>query len=374
MLRYLTSGESHGRCMLAILDGMPAGLQIDKSDIDRELSRRMQGYGRGKRMSIESDKVKILSGVRKSVTIGSPIAMMIENVDQSIERLGVVLHPRPGHADLAGVLKYGLKDVRSVLERASARETVARVSVGAVCKALLAGFGIKVTSHVVIIGGVEAETESLPFNRIVKICEKSPVRCADIKASGAMCAEIDRARKNGDTIGGVFEIVIKGVPPGLGSYTQWDRRMDGVLAKAVMSIQAVKGVSFGIGFEAANRMGSAVHDEILHDRRRGFSRKTNKAGGIEGGVTNGEDIRIRAVMKPIATLKRPLASINIRSKKGVYATVERSDVCAVPAAGVVGEAVSAVEIANALIEKFGGDSIGEMKRNFEGYLEQVRRF
>ena len=374
MLRYLTSGESHGKYMTAILDGMPAGLSIDKLIIDRELSRRMLGYGRGKRMSIESDKVEILSGLRKGRTIGSPIALLIKNADQSIVRLPVILEPRPGHADLAGSLKYGAKDMRDILERASARETVARVGAGALAKILLGEFGIRITSHVVMIGGVEAKPKGLAFNQIISVAEKSPVRCADPIASRLMCKAIEEAADQGDTLGGVFEIIINGVPPGLGGYAQWDARIDGKLARAIMSIQAIKAIGFGIGFDTAKRKGSAVHDEIFFDKKKGFYRKTNNAGGIEGGMTNGEEIIIHAAMKPISTLKKPLASVNIKTKKAIKATVERSDVCAVPAAGVIGEAVSAIEIANAMIEKFGGDSVVEIQRNYEGYLSQIRKF
>ncbi len=374
MLRYLTGGESHGKCMLTILDGIPAGLSIDIKKIDMELSRRMFGYGRGKRMKIESDKVQILSGLRKGVTIGSPLALVVENVDQSIDRLPRILEPRPGHADLTGALKYGFKDIRNVLERASARETVSRVLAGAVCKLLLEEFGIRTISHVVIIGGVEANTRGLGFNQIIALSERSPVRCADPRAAKRMCRTIDEARQAGDTLGGVFEVMIRGVPAGLGSYTQGDKRIDANLARAVMAIQAIKGVSFGIGFDAAKLPGSLAHDEIFYSKGKGFFRKTNNSGGIEGGMTTGEDIVIRAVMKPISTLKRPLSSVNIKTKSAVSATVERSDVCAVPAAGVIGEAVSAIEIANALIMKFGGDSIAEMRRNYEGYLAQVKRF
>jgi len=374
MLRYLTSGESHGKCMLTILDGMPAGLHIDRSVIDKELSRRMSGYGRGKRMEIESDKVEILSGLRRSITIGSPIAIIVKNIDQSIDKLPVVLEPRPGHADLSGALKYGFKDIRDVLERASARETVSRVSAGALAKVLLAEFGIRIASNVTVIGGVESKARGLGFSQIITMSEKSPVRCADPAASDMMCQEIEKAMAAGDTLGGVFEVLISGVPAGLGGYAQWDKRIDGSLAKAIMSIQAVKGVSFGIGFDAARRKGSMVHDEIFYDKKKGFFRKTNNAGGIEGGMTNGEDIVIRAVMKPISTLKKPLSSVNIKTKKSISATVERSDVCAVPAAGVIGEAVSAIEIANAVIEKFGGDSLAEMQRNYKGYIEQIKKF
>lgn len=373
MLRYMTSGESHGKCLVAVLEGLPAGLRITEKDIDAELCRRMQGYGRGKRMQIESDRVEILSGVRHSITIGSPVTLMIRNADHSIDRLPVIVEPRPGHADLAGILKYDLTDARDVLERASARETAARVAAGAVAKALLAEFGITVASHVTVIGSAAAPERGLDARRIIAVAGKSPVRCVDADASRAMCAAIDTAAARGDTLGGVFEVIAGGCPPGLGSHVQWDRRIDARLAGAIMSIQAVKGVSFGIGFEAASRAGSRVHDEIFYDRKRGYYRKTNHAGGIEGGMTNGEDIVIRAAMKPIATLRSPLASVNIRTKRSVAATVERSDVCAVPAAGVVAEAVTALEIADAMIEKFGGDSVREMKRNYDGYVAQVKK-
>jgi chorismate synthase len=286
----------------------------------------------------------------------------------------VVLEPRPGHADITGMLKYGLKDARSVLERASARETASRVAAGAIAKALLAQFGIKLASHVTIIGGVEARIRELGFEQIVTVAERSPVRCADPEASKAMCAAIDEARACGDTLGGMFEVLITGAPVGLGSYSQWDRRIDARLAYAIMSIQAIKGVGFGAGFETARRKGSAVHDEIFYKSGKGFYRTTNNAGGIEGGMTNGEDIVIQAAMKPISTLVKPLASVNVKTKKKVLATVERSDVCAVPAAGVIAEAVSAIEIASAMTEKFAGDSVTEMRRNFEGYLAQLRRF
>jgi chorismate synthase len=299
---------------------------------------------------------------------------MIKNADQSIGRLPAVAEPRPGHADLAGALKYGLGDIRSVLERASARETVARVGAGAVAKIFLAEFGIRIISHVISIGPVESRTPDLSFDEIALRSEKSPVRCADERTSRVMCAEIDRMKEEGDTLGGVFEIIINGVPPGLGSYVQWDRGMDSNLSKAVMSIQAIKGVAFGMGFEAAKRRGSLVHDQIFYDAKRAFFRKTNNAGGIEGGMTNGEDIVIKAAMKPISTLRKPLSSVNVKTKRPVKATVERSDVCAVPAAGVIGEAVCALEITNSFLEKFGGDSIAEIRRNYQGYTRQIRKF
>lgn len=373
MLRYLTSGESHGKCMLTIVDGIPAGLYVDKSVIDDELARRMLGYGRGKRMAVEADEVEILSGLRSGKTIGSPVSFLVKNVDQSIDKLPKVYEPRPGHADLSGILKYNLSDIRDCLERASARETVSRVAVGTLCKILLAQFSVKIGSHVVAIGAAASKAKGLTLDKIISISSESPVMCADPSASCDMCREIDKAAKAGDTLGGVFEVIIHGTPPGLGSYTQWDRRIDANLARAIMAIQAVKGVSFGTGFESAALKGSLVHDEIFYKKNKGFYRKTNNSGGIEGGMTNGEDIIIRAAMKPISTLKKPLSSVDIRTKKPVKATVERSDVCAVPAAAVIGEAVSAIEIANAFLEKFGGDSVAEMRRNYDGYLAQVRR-
>lgn len=360
--------------MLTILDGLPAGLSVDKRLVDAELSRRMFGYGRGKRMSIESDRVEILSGLRKNKTIGSPVALLIDNTDHSIDKLPAVLDPRPGHADLAGALKYNTKDARDILERASARETVARVASGALAKILLKEFGINVTSHVIRIGHIEAKTRGLGARQIETLASKSPVRCADPVASRLMTREIDEAQAAGDSLGGVFEIIVSGTPVGLGSHTQWDRKLDARLAMALVSIQAIKGVSFGMGFTAASVRGSMVHDGIFFDGSKGFFRKTNNAGGLEGGMTNGEDIIIQAVMKPIATLKKPLGSVNMKTKRGASASVERSDTCAVPAAGVVGESVTALEIADAMIEKFGGDSIGEMKRNFDGYLKQIRKF
>lgn len=373
MLRYLTSGESHGKCMLAILEGMPAGLDVEMDAVNHELARRMIGYGRGKRMQIESDRAEILSGLRRSKTIGSPITILIPNVDHSIDRMPVVLEPRPGHADLTGVLKYGLNDARHVLERASARETVARVGAGALAKMFLAEFGIGVASHVLMIGNVGAKNKTLGFRQLLTLSERSPVRCADQNASRLMCREIDKASVRGDTLGGVFEIIVKGIPPGLGSYVQWDRKIDARLSMAIMSIQAIKAVSFGIGFDAGRLSGSMVHDEIFYDRKKGYYRKTNNAGGIEGGMTNGEDLVMQAVMKPISTLKKPLSSISMKTKKAVSASVERSDVCAVPAAGVIGEAVVAIEIANAFMEKFGSDSIKEIRRNLHGYLDQIRK-
>ena len=374
MLRYITAGESHGEALVAILDGMPSGLVIDASLVNMDLSRRMTGYGRGDRMKIEKDKVKIFSGIRKGYAIGSPIAVMIENKDFSIDRLPSITQARPGHADLAGALKYNQKDIRNILERASARETAARVAVGAFAKMLLSEFKIDILSHVIAISGISAETDGLSFEEIRRIARKSDLRCADKRKEKFMKEAIDNAKKCGDSVGGLCEVIIKGAPCGLGSHAQWDRRLDGNLARALMSIPAVKGVSIGKGFDIVNKRGSDIHDVILYSESKGFYRKTNNAGGIEGGITNGEDIVLRAAMKPISTLMKPLDSVDIKTKKKVKAEVERADVCAVPSCGVVCEAVSALEIANAMIEKFGGDSVEEMKRNFRGYMEQVRRF
>ena len=374
MLRYLTSGESHGKCMLTIVDGLPAGLAVDMSLINEELARRMLGHGRGKRMKIESDTIEVLSGLRKGRTIGSPVSLLVKNADQSIDSLPKIYQPRPGHADLSGALKYNLSDIRDCLERASARETASRVAAGALCRILLSQFGVKIAGHVVAIGGVVAKSKGLTLDKIISLSEKSPVMCADARASVSMCEKIDAATRSGDTLGGIFEIIIRGVPAGLGSYSQWDRRIDANLARAIMSIQAIKGVDFGTGFQSAFLKGSDVHDEIFYDKSKGFYRKTNNAGGIEGGMTNGEDIVLKAVMKPISTLMKPLSTVDIRTKKTVKAAVERTDVCAVPAAAVIGESVSAIEIANAFIEKFGGDSIEEMKRNYNGYLAQIKKF
>jgi len=374
MLRFLTSGESHGKCLVAILEGMVAGLGVDAQDIDRELARRQEGYGRGGRMTIEKDRAEILSGVRSGRSIGGPIALLVPNRDFKINELPVVKRPRPGHADLVGAMKYGRGDVRDILERASARETTARVAVGAVCKAFLREFGVDLVSHVVAIGGVVAPTSGMPFGRIKKLSAASPMHCADPEATRRMMARVDEAKLMKDTIGGVFEVVATGVPVGLGSFVHYDRRLSARLCAALMSIQAVKGVEIGMGFGVASRPGREVHDEIFHDRRKGFYRRTNRAGGFEGGVTNGEDLVLRAATKPYATLMSPLKSVHIDTKKKEVATVERSDVTAVPACGVVGEAMVAFELALAFLEKFGGDSLKETRRNYDGYLKQVREF
>jgi len=384
MLRYLTAGESHGELLMGIIEGMPAGLLIRVTDIDNDLARRQGGYGRGGRMKIEKDTVKIFSGVRWGKTLGGPIGLMVRNKDWDNWRAKMspdpaflntaepVTRPRPGHADLAGALKYGMTDIRNILERSSARETAMRVAVGAVTKRLLDEFGITITSHVIAIGGVYARGEKMSLKEIRKRAEASELRCADHQAEKRMKLKIDEAARAGDSLGGIFEVIVSGAPAGLGSHVHWDRKLDGRLAAAIMSIQAMKGVEIGSGFGVANRPGSRVHDEIFWGPKGGFYRKTNHAGGIEGGMSNGEDISLRGAMKPIPTLMKPLRSVDMWSKKPFKASVERSDVCAVPAAAVVGEAVSAFEIAAALIEKFGGDSLDEMKRNYEQYRKYLR--
>lgn len=373
MLRYLTAGESHGECLVAILDGIPAGLEVDARLIDRELARRQNGFGRGSRMKLERDSVKILSGLRRGKTIGSPIAILIKNRDFSIERLQALTRPRPGHADLAGALKYNFKDARNVLERASARETASRVGVGALCRLFLQEFKIDIVSHTIMLGGIKAQTKGMSFAAIKRLRDKSSVACADTKIEELMIKKIMKAQGLGDTLGGVIEVIVVGAPAGLGSYAQADRRLDGKLAAALMSIQAIKAVEIGGGIEAASLFGSQVHDAILYKQGK-FARASNNAGGLEGGVTNGEPLILRAYMKPIATLARPLASADLVTKRSSRAAIERSDVCALPAAGVVCEAVAAYEIANAMLDKFGGDNIIETKRNYEGYLRQLKRF
>ncbi|MFH1665171.1 MAG: chorismate synthase [Candidatus Omnitrophota bacterium] len=375
MIRYMTAGESHGKGEVTILEGVPAGLKIDKGFIDNELARRMAGYGRGKRMEIEQDRVEIVAGCRKGVTIGSPIGMLVPNKDFKIDELHAVKCPRPGHADLAGMQKYGMADARDVLERASARETAARVSAGAVAKLILKEFDIRILSHVTMLGGAEAKTEGLSFEDIYKLAYDavSRLRCADRKAEEAMCGKIDEASRAGDTLGGSFEVIVRGVPAGLGSYVQWDRRMDGAIARAVMSIPAVKAVSIGQGIECSMKKGSETHDPIKYDAgRKTFGRLSNNAGGIEGGVTNGMDVVVKGFMKPIATLASPLRSVDIDTKHECAAATERSDVTAVPACGVIAESVVALEIASAFLEKFGGDSMKELTRNYNGYMEQLR--
>lgn len=373
MLRYLTAGESHGKALVAILEGIPAGLKISTEFINEELKKRQAGYGRGDRMKIELDVVEIISGLRGNETIGSPIALLIKNRDAKINELPKIHSPRPGHADLAGAMKYGRRDIRDILERSSARETAARVAVGALCKQLIAEFDIDIFSHVILLGGIEAHTSSLNFAEIKKIASTSLLRCADEAAEKLMREEIDKASSEGDTLGGIFEVIITGHPPGLGSHVQWDRKIDARLAMAVMSIQAVKGVEIGAGFSFAKKRGSQVHDAIIYKDGR-FKRLTNNTGGIEGGITNGEPIILRGVMKPIPTLRMPLESVDIATKEPTKATVERSDVCAVPSCAVIAEGVSAYEMADTLLEKFGSDSMAEIKKNFQNYRKLLEKF
>lgn len=388
-LIFHTAGESHGRGLTAILEGMPAGLSLEMArDVDPELSRRQGGYGRGRRMQIESDRADLLSGVRLGETIGSPISMIIWNRDwenwltamshlppaegENPKALRPMYLPRPGHADLVGALKYDRRDTRDILERASARETAARVACGAVAKTLLAEFGIRIGSHVTSIGEVSCSTPRDTPEALNEAVDSDPLRMLDSDASVRACALIDAAKEAGDTLGGIFEVVATGLPVGLGSYVSWSQKLDGRLAGAVMSIHAIKGVEIGLGFEAARRPGSEVHDPIVSaDGFRaggGFRRASNRAGGLEGGVTSGEPLVVRAAMKPISTLRKRLPSVDLRDGSVADAAVERSDVCAVPAAAVVGEAMVALVVADAFLEKFGGDSITEVRRNFEGTL------
>ncbi len=392
MLRFLTAGESHGQALVVTVDGMPAGLSIDIDALNSQLRRRQGGYGRGRRMQIESDTAEVLSGVRHGVSTGAPIALLIRNRDwvnwqqtmypQSEMPEGAtgtkrpdVTRPRPGHADLAGSLKYGHTDVRDVLERASARETAARVAAGSLARQLLAHFGIQLASHVAAIGDVVVPSDRLvSFAEANALPDDSPLRCVDAALQQRMIAYIDAARDAGDTVGGAFEVIVTGIPPGLGSYVQWDRKLDGRLAQAVMCIHAIKGVGIGIGPEVSVRPGSRVHDEILPPKPGAdvAMRPTNNAGGLEGGVTNGEDLRVTGFMKPIATLMKPLRSVDLNTLTDAPAAIERSDVCAVPAAAVVGEAMVAFVVADAFLEKFGGDSIDEIQRHYSGTAEMIR--
>jgi chorismate synthase len=379
MLTFTTAGESHGKCLIAIVNGFPAGIKLDESVINDNLKRRQGGYGRGGRMQIESDRVCVLSGTRKKMTIGSPICFKIENKDFKIDILPDVTRPRPGHADLPGILKYDQRDVRNILERASARETASRVAVGALAKILLSRFNINVLAYVKDIGGITSKKIIKEPDELLKNRDKSKVYCPDKSAEEKMIKKIDEAKSKGNSLGGIIEIMVFGTPPGLGSHTQWDLRLGGILAKALMSVQAIKGVEFGLGFDFSKKFGSQVHDEIFYQKNTkdisttgGFKRETNNAGGIEGGMSNGEVIIARAVMKPIPTLKNPLNSVDILTKEPVSASTERSDICAVPAASVVCEAVVAFEIARCFMEKFGGDSINEVTRNYQGYMNQIR--
>jgi chorismate synthase len=390
MLCYFTAGESHGEALVAFLSGVPAGLKVDQAVLDRELWRRQQGYGRGGRMKIERDTAHILSGVRQGATIGSPISILLENRDwknwQEVLPVGEgdpslhkrVASPRPGHADLAGALKFNFPEARYVLERASARESAARVALGAIAKAFLRELGIEVLSHVVAVGNISLQKE-VPWDQIQILYNQQEIllNCADPDVQARMKEEVDKILRTGDSLGGVFEVVARGVPPGLGTYAQWDERLDALLAAAVMSLQAVKAVEIGSGIAAAAAPGSAVHDEIGYAepaRFTSFTRNHNNAGGIEGGVSNGEEIRVRGYLKPISTLRRPLQSVDFLTREPVKAAYERSDVCVVPAAGVAAEAMVALTLARCALEKFGGDSMGETFRNFRGYCVQLENY
>jgi len=389
MLRFTTAGESHGQSLVSILEGVVAGLPLIAADIDAELARRQQGYGRGRRMKIESDRAEIISGVRAGQTLGSPIAMLIHNRDwknwQEImdpapregdpDRKRIVTRPRPGHADLSGMLKYDRDDARDILERASARETTARVAAGAICKKLLLEFDITLGSHVVHLGGVDARRpEKMPAD-LNAAADASPLRTLDAEVEAEMIARIDAAKAEGNTLGGIVEVICAGAPVGLGSHVSWDRKLDGRLAAALMSIPAVKAVEVGLGVEGARRKGSEVHDEIEPDERNvragRVRRRSNRAGGLEGGITNGEQIVLRASMKPISTLMRPLGTIEMKTREPAQAVAERSDVTAVPAMGVIAEAMTAFVVAQALLEKFGGDSLGETRRNYGNYIASL---
>jgi chorismate synthase len=395
MLRYCTAGESHGEALLAVLSGVPAGLKFEQAALDRELWRRQQGYGRGGRMKIEKDSARILSGVRNGLTIGSPISLLLENRDWKNwqEALPVgpgdpkqhrrVASPRPGHADLAGALKYNFPEARYVLERASARESAARVAAGAIAKLMLRELGVEVRSHVLAVGGARVTEAEIEWEAIAALAEREEVllNCAEPEAEQRMKAEVDQALRTGDSAGGVFEVVAHNVPPGLGTYANWDERLDAKLAAAVMSLQSVKAVELGDAIRGAGSPGSLVHDEIgfAKDQQNGagftgFTRKHNHAGGIEGGISNGEDILVRGYVKPISTLRRPLESVDFATREPVKAAYERSDVCVVPAAGVAGEAMVALTLAGCALEKFGGDSMGEMLRNFQGYRRQLQEY
>ncbi len=388
MLRFLTAGESHGPELVTIVEGFPAGFDIDLAKINHELARRQKGYGRGGRMAIERDEVRVVSGIRFGRSLASPITLIVENRDFANwqKRMSVdpndrgearpVTRPRPGHADLAGVLKYNLEDIRDILERASARETTMRVAVGALCRQILEPFGITILGYVASIGSIEAHTPAeLGIDELRTITENSQVRVADTQAERAIIAEIDACKSTGDTLGGVVEVIAEGLPVGLGSHVQWDRKLDGRLGHALMSLQAVKGVELGMGFRAAATRGAALHDEIGYDREmRRFTRRSNNSGGTEGGMSTGEPLRVRVAFKPLSSLMRPLQSVDIHTKADAPGAIERSDVCAIPAAAVIAEAVVAFVLADAFIEKFGGDSRAEIERNLAGYLEQVRNF
>jgi chorismate synthase len=390
MLRFETAGESHGECLVATVNGLPAGIPISLEAVNRELWRRQQGFGRGGRMKIETDRAEIVAGVRHSHTIGSPVAIIVRNKDWAnwIDILPVetiegaeakkkpLTRPRPGHADLAGGIKYNFHDARYVLERASARETTMRVAVGALAKALLGEFGMTVLSHVIAVGPVRLE-RAAAWEELVKLSRRDEVMlgCVDAETEARMKEVVDEAYRTGDTVGGVFEVVARGLPIGLGSHVSWDTRLDGRLAQAIVSMQAVKGVEVGFAAEGAASFGSKVQDTIHYDREaHRFTRGANRAGGLEGGITNGQDLVVRGMLKPISTLRRPLESVDLETREPALAAYERSDVCVVPAAGVIGEAMVAIVLAQAFLEKFGGDSLTETRRNYEGYLEQVKNY
>ncbi|EHL74316.1 MULTISPECIES: chorismate synthase [Bacillus] len=388
-MRYLTAGESHGPQLTAIIEGLPAGMPLTAEDINIELSRRQKGYGRGRRMQIEKDQVQIKGGVRHGLTLGSPVALVVENKDwkhwtnimgieapeQPEETKRKVTRPRPGHADLNGGIKYGHRDMRNVLERSSARETTVRVAAGAVAKKLLKLLGVEIASHVVEIGGVKAKNlRYKSIKELQEVTEQSPVRCFDSEAEKEMMKAIDQAKEKGDSIGGIVEVVAEGMPAGVGSYVHYDRKLDAKIAAAIVSINAFKGVEFGIGFEAAGKFGSEVHDEIIWDEERGFSRKTNRLGGFEGGMTTGMPIVVRGVMKPIPTLYKPLQSVDIDTKEPFSASIERSDSCAVPAASVVAEAVVAWELAAAIVDQFYSDRMDALIRNVDEQRKYAREF
>lgn len=385
-IRFLTAGESHGKGLITILEGIPAHLPILPEEIDQDLARRQKGYGRGGRMSIEKDQVEILSGVRKGMTLGSPITLWVKNKDyenwekimspevkgERVER--ALVRPRPGHADLPGGLKYDHRDLRNILERASARETTIRVAAGAVAKKFLKTFGIQVQSFVAALGPVTAKTVKFNEKTLNAVADRSPVRMLDKPSERKAVAAIDLAKIKGDTLGGIFEVRITGVPAGLGSHVQWDRKLDGRFAQAMLSIQAVKGVEIGPGFQNALNFGSKVHDEIVYSKKKGFHHPTNRAGGIEGGMSNGETIVIRVAKKPISTLRTPLRSVDLNSKKVLKAAYERSDVCALPAASVIGESVAAWVLMDVFLEKIGGDFMSEIKKRYSQYLNHLKNY
>ena len=388
MLRLMTAGESHGPALNVILEGLPAGMELDFDAINYELARRQKGYGRGARMKIEQDRVEVLGGLRSSQTTGGPISFLIHNKDwknwkdklspyekPAAGASAELVNPRPGHADLAGALKYGVDDFRNILERASARETAARVAAGAVAKQFLKHFGCEIRSHVIGVGSVQTPDDApeVDWEKIIAISEDAPLNCADAKLEKKMVEEVDRATKERDTLGGVIEIIAHTPPSGLGSYIQWDRKLDGRLAQAILSIPAMKAMGFGRGVDSASTSGSALHDEIFYSPSKGLHRGSNNAGGLEGGVTNGQELRIRAYMKPLSSLRKPLRSVDIRTMKPIEAARVRSDICAVPAAGVVGEAMMALTLADAALEKFGGDSLAETVGNHEAHLQRIEQ-